>query len=285
MSQKPDPKKANPLVNFTPPSKEFVKKLIAPLKFYFSPSFYGMDNLDSTRPALYITNHTVFGVTDGTLFGAEMYLKKDIFLMSLVDKAHFNVPFWRDIIPKIGFINGSREACAELMRQKKNILVYPGGARETCKLKGEKYKLTWKKRTGFARMAIEFGYDIVPVTSIGGDDAYDIHYDSEDIMSSPAGKFLELTGLAKRFFKNGEEIPPIATGIGITSLPKPVKLYIKYGKRISTKALQGKEDDKDVLWSLRNKVEDAMNEQFEELFAIRKVDKDKSPLRRFLEGI
>lgn len=285
MSEKSKKKESNLPTDFTPPSKELVRKIAAPLKFYFTPSFYGMENLDSKKPALYITNHTVFGVTDGTLFGAEMYLKKGIFLMSLVDNAHFKIPFWKDIIPKIGFIKGSREACASLMDQQKNILVYPGGARETFKLKGEKYKLTWKKRTGFARMAIEYGYDIVPITSIGGDDAYDIHYDSEDIMSSAAGSFLKITGIAHKFFKDGEEIPPIATGIGITSLPKPVKLFIKFGKRISTEKYKGKENDKDALWDVRTQAEDAMNNQFKELFEIRKNYKEKSPIRKFLSDL
>jgi 1-acyl-sn-glycerol-3-phosphate acyltransferase len=285
MAKKPVAKTALNFENFKPPSKGFVKKVIAPLKFYFSPSFFGLENLDNKKPALYITNHTVFGVSDGTLFGAQMYLKKDIFLMSLVDNSHFNIPFWKDIIPKIGFIRGSREACSELMKEKKNILVYPGGARETFKQKGEKYKLTWKNRLGFAKMAIEHGYDIVPITSIGGDDAYDIHFDSKDIMKSPAGAFLKITGLAKKYFKNGEEIPPIASGIGITSLPKPVKLYIKYGKRISTTAYNGQEDDEKSLWEVRTKVEDAMNKQFEELFELRKADKDKGPIRKLLGGV
>lgn len=272
------------LQNFTPPSKKFVKNVVAPLEFYFSPRYYTFDKMDATKPALYVTNHSVYGISDGVLFGAKLYTEKDIFLMSLVDNTHFKMPLWRDIIPKIGFINGSRENCAQLMEQKRNILVYPGGARETCKLKGEKYKLTWKKRTGFARMAISFGYDIIPVTSIGGDDAYDIHFDAKDIMNSPAGKLLKSSGLAKKYFKDGEEIPPIATGIGITSIPKPVRLYVKFGDRISTAAYQGQENDETVLWKIRNQVEDAMNDQFDELLEKRKADKNKSPLRRFLGG-
>ena len=35
-----------------------------------------------------------------------------------------------------------------------NIIVYPGGGRETCKRKSELHQLTWKDRTGFAAAII-----------------------------------------------------------------------------------------------------------------------------------
>jgi 1-acyl-sn-glycerol-3-phosphate acyltransferase len=54
------------------------------------------------------------------------------------------------------------------MEDGRSILVFPGGGREVTKRRGEKYRLIWGERMGFARMAIECGYPIVPVASAAG---------------------------------------------------------------------------------------------------------------------
>jgi hypothetical protein len=58
------------------------------------------------------------------------------------------------------------------MRHNETVLVFPGGGREIGKFKGEKYRLRWDGRGGFARVAIESNYPIVPVALVGGDDVY-----------------------------------------------------------------------------------------------------------------
>ena len=53
------------------------------------------------------------------------------------------------------------------------MLLYPGGAREAFKRKGEKYKLFWPKRQEFVRMASRFGATIIPFAAVSptwGDD-------------------------------------------------------------------------------------------------------------------
>ncbi|MGE5441823.1 MAG: hypothetical protein ACM3Q0_02020, partial [Bacteroidota bacterium] len=58
------------------------------------------------------------------------------------------------------------------------IVVFPGGGREVARRKGEQYKLIWKARTGFVRMAIRYGYPVVPFAQVGADDAFDILVDA-----------------------------------------------------------------------------------------------------------
>jgi 1-acyl-sn-glycerol-3-phosphate acyltransferase len=86
--------------DFSPPSKLFARGFIAPFKFYFSPQFYGLDELDVTRPALYVSNHTILGVFDGYPFAIELYLRKGIILRALADSTHWLIPVWKDIIEK-----------------------------------------------------------------------------------------------------------------------------------------------------------------------------------------
>ena len=81
--------------DFTPPSKMFGRAFIAPFKFYFSPQFYGLDELDVSKPALYVSNHTILGVFDGYPFAIELYLRKGIILRALADSNHWYIPVWK----------------------------------------------------------------------------------------------------------------------------------------------------------------------------------------------
>lgn len=254
MSETETPQLGDYHPDFTPPSVEFVEKFTALGRAYFQPQFFGMENVHKDKPALYVTNHNVLGVLDGTLWAAHMYIEKDIFARSLVDNLHYMMPGWRDLAAKVGFVRGSRENCSEMMRHGEHIMVYPGGGRETFKRKGEKYKLTWKKRTGFARLAIENGYDIVTVAQVGQEDAYDILFDGDELMDSKFGEWLREKGIAEKYLKDGETMPPLVRGVGPTLVPRPEKQYYQFGNRISTKEYQGRTDE-DSLWELRQKVE------------------------------
>lgn len=264
------------LIDFTPPTVTFVENLTKPWYAYFTPEFFGLENLNAKKPALYVANHTIYGVTDGTLYVAEAYLKKGIYMRGLADNMHFMIPGWKDVFTKLGFARGSRENCALLMKKKQHILVYPGGSREVCKRKGEEYKLIWKDRTGFARMAIEYGYDIIPIVNVGGDDAYDIVKNPEEVLDETFfGKLLKKTGIAKDLLKNYEHVPPLAYGVGKTIFPKPVKLYYGYGERISTKEFKSESENKEVQWEIRNRVELSMNKMMVQLLEYREKDPTK----------
>jgi 1-acyl-sn-glycerol-3-phosphate acyltransferase len=266
----------NIAISFTPPSVSFVDNLTKPWYAYFTPEFFGIENLDAKKPALYVANHTIYGVTDGTLYVAEAYKKKGIYMRGLADNMHFMIPGWNKLFTQLGFARGSRENCALLMKQQQHILVYPGGSREVCKRKGEEYKLIWKDRTGFARMAIEHGYDIIPIVNVGGDDAYEIVKNPEEVLESTfIGKLLKKSGLADGFLKNSENVPPLALGIGNTIFPKPVKLYFGYGERISTKAFKKEANNKEIQWQIREQVELSMNKMMLQLLEYRANDDTK----------
>ncbi|CAN5427188.1 lysophospholipid acyltransferase family protein [soil metagenome] len=272
---------------FDKPTLAFAKKLTKPMFSYFTPEFYGLEHVDPTKPTLFVTNHTVFGLFDGPLFGVELYEKKGIFVRALVDNFHYEVPIWRDLLTSLGgAVKGTRKNCAELMRQQEHILVFPGGGREICKQKGEKYKLTWKSRMGFAHMAIEHGYQIIPIAGIGGDDTYNILIDSNEVMKSKLGEFLKKSGLAQKFLKSGEHIPPLVRGIGPTLIPKPAKFYYAFGKPIDTSRFAGQEDDVVAQRTIRREVEESMYAMFNDLLEKAKEDYPKlNPVRRWLNSL
>jgi len=240
--------------------------------------------LDTSRPALYVANHTIWGVLDGYPFGIELYLQKGIVLRSLTDSLHHKVPYWREFITqKLGMVEASRANCAELMKQGENILVFPGGTREICKKRDEQYELKWNDRTGFVRMAIAHGYDIIPVAAVGAEEAFSIVKDANDFFEKNLlGKMLRKTGLSKNILKDGDLLPPTVKGIGSTILPRPEKLYFFFGKRISTKRYKNKNEDPETLLLVKQKVELSLLKLFKKLFEIREKDKDIPLLRKLL---
>ena len=168
---------------------------LRPLRWLASPVLAGLDLLPAERPLLFVGNHTLFGVLDAPMLIAELYRLAGIVLRPLGDDLHFKVPGWAWATRRIGAVPASPDACARLMRAGEAILVFPGGAREVAKRKGEKYKLVWGERTGFARLAIQHACTIVPFSCVGVEDAFDIVADAEDIAASPLGRALERLGI------------------------------------------------------------------------------------------
>lgn len=257
--------------------------LTAPMRVYFSPRCFGLEHIRPERPCLYVGNHTIFGGIDWPLIVSEVYYRRGVLLRGLGDRMHFEVPIWRDLVPiRLGAVHGTRENCARLMEAGEHVLVYPGGTREICKRKGEQHRLVWKERTGFARMAIEHGYPILPFASVGVDAAFDILVDADEIMRSPAGRLLRASGIAARWLRDGDIIPPIVRGLGPTLLPRPERMYFAFGRPISTRRFAGRADDPKALWALRDRVAKAVEALIAEMLEYRAQDRDRGLLRRVL---
>ncbi|MEW5733254.1 MAG: lysophospholipid acyltransferase family protein [Thermodesulfobacteriota bacterium] len=267
--------------NFRPLSKTTVWLLTAPMRRYFSPKIFGLENIGQ-GPYLFVGNHTIYGVLDVPLYAAVLYRRKNIYLRGLGDHYHFMIPGWGGFLEALGAVHGTPENCAALMEQRENIIVFPGGGREVCKRKGEAYKLIWKQRTGFARLAIQHGYPIVPVASVGPENAYSILFDADDFMASWMGKVLDKNGVVEGLLRNGEAVPPIARGILLTPIPRPERFYVMFGKPIDTSPYQGRQDEKKVQQEVRTLTEKAINAQFGKLLLYREQDTKKGVLRRIL---
>lgn len=194
---------------------------LQPWRWMFHPVFQGLERIPDRRPLLFVGNHTLYGLIDIPLLFDELWRKKRILLRGLADRGHYRVPFWRDMLTSLGAVLGTRENCAALMRSGEAIVVFPGGSREVFKTRDEKYKLLWKERYGFARLAIEHGCTVVPFASVGVEDAYDILLDRDDYLATPLGALASWLGI------RSDALPPVAVGIGPTLIPRPVRIYFR----------------------------------------------------------
>lgn len=250
---------------------------------YFDPVFLGLESLDRQRPALWVGNHTLYGMLDTPLF-IERLLQEGVVVRALGDRGHFRVPVWGRALAKGGMVLDSPDICAALMKSGQHVLVFPGGAREVMRRRGEAYQLIWKQRTGFARLAIEHGYDIIPFGSVGPDEAYDIVWDADDIRRSRLWAWLSRQLPLAALTRDGDTIPPLVRGLGPTLLPRPQRFYFGIGPRLPTVHLAGRASDAEAVWALREQVAEAIGQQIGQLMDYRLADRSLnwSRLRRRL---
>jgi len=189
----------------------------------------GLDNLPSDGRFLLVGNHTSAGWPEICLTGYFVHRHLGVHVRGLaVDKMKQIKGFGRDLAEAIGAVPGQQDVGAELMRHGETILVFPGGGRDMLKFKGEEYQLQWAGRSGFARLAIAHDYPIVPVGLVGGDEVYRSLVERNgtwERMTRPLGERLHgLPGVGV----------PVMRGLGPTLLPRPQRMYLRFGHPIPT---------------------------------------------------
>ena len=268
--------------DYRPPAADHIRRMLKLQRWYFTPTLLGAENVDPNRPGLFVGNHAIFGVIDSPLFASELYSRTGVYPRSLGDHFHFDVPGWGDLLIRYGAVPGTRENCSRLMQAGQHVLVFPGGAREVAKRRSEINRLTWKNRTGFARMAIEHGYDIIPFASVGCDESYTILFDGDDFQNSRAGRWLLKRPRLNNLLRGGDTFMPLVRGLGPTLLPRPEPFWFMIGKPIPTGEYAGREDDRDALWDLRNKAAASIETMIGELKQRRAAEELPGWRRRLL---
>ena len=237
-----------------PEQRDRLASLLAPLTVVTRPMLYGLENVPEGG-ALFVGNHTIYGFLDLPFMMAELWKQKGVTVRGLGEHGHYSLPVWRDMLELGGMVRGTRDNVRELMRRGENVLVFPGGAREVNKRRGEKYKLIWRERLGFARLAIEHSYPVVPFAAVGAEEMLDIVVDE----TNPA--YARFAAAMKRVA--GLPVPPIVRGIGPTPIPRPQRLYFWFGEPIRTRRWSGLEEDVKAQRAVRDEVKAAVESGIE----------------------
>ncbi len=190
------------------------------------PRFFGLENVPDDGRVLLIGNHTIYGLLDVPFMAAGLYKDKGIIPRAMGDHTHWRIPLWGELLGALGAVPGTRANCSRLMQDGETILVYPGGSREVNKREGEAYKLFWRERIGFARMAIEHDYPVVTVAAVGAEEMLDVVVDRNNSL------WAALSGVSERLLDVG--LPSIVRGIGPTPIPRPKRLDFKFGRPIES---------------------------------------------------
>jgi hypothetical protein len=132
----------------------------------------------------------------------------------------------------------------------------------------------WKERLGFARLAIEHAYPVVPFAAVGAEEMLDIVADGDTAVLHP------VAALTKRLV--GLPLPPIARGIGPTMVPRPERLYFWFGPPIDTARFEGRAADDAAARELRDEVKAAVESGIATLQHERERDPQRGLGRRLM---
>ncbi|KIJ55483.1 hypothetical protein M422DRAFT_63543 [Sphaerobolus stellatus SS14] len=89
--------------------------------------------------------------------------------------SNFRMPIYRDILLSMGICSVSKQSCVSILKRGPGhaITIVVGGAAESLRARPGTNDLTLRRRSGFIKVAIQHGADLVPVLSFGENDIYD----------------------------------------------------------------------------------------------------------------
>ncbi|MHC9294165.1 lysophospholipid acyltransferase family protein [Mycobacterium sp. LTG2003] len=207
---------------------ETVADGIEPLVDLYRPYVDGLHNLPRDGRFLLVGNHTQFGA-EALLVPYVVRREIGMRVRPLADRRFGDMPRPAgDLLAACGAVVGAPESARELMRHDEPILVFPGGGREIPKFKGEQYTLRWEGREGFARIAAEHGYPIVPVALVGGDDVY-VSMTTRDHW---LGRLSQT--VSEKLSGRTDMAMPLLRGVGPTLIPRPQRMYVRFAAPIDT---------------------------------------------------
>jgi 1-acyl-sn-glycerol-3-phosphate acyltransferase len=265
---------------FSPPGvAEFAaaRALLAPWQALTDPCVDGYENLPDDGRYLLVGNHTTLGVFDVPFVVLGIHEHTGVLVRSLGEHQHFRVPMWRELLSRFGTVDGTRENTRRLLESDQAVLVFPGGGREVARRRGDHYPLVWRERIGFARLALEYGYSVVPFSMIGVDDMWDVVADADDAVFAPA------RALAARIDVDPEMLLPIVRGLGPTPLPRPQRIYVSLGQSIEAGDFGSSWDDQAGAAALRDAVRAAVATGIEDLQRERASDPARHLIPRLRE--
>lgn len=193
------------------------------------PYVDGLENLPRDGRFLLVGNHTAFGIAEIVMIPYFVHRELGVRVRGLANRGLAEQRgFSADLLAAAGAVVGNQENGAELMRHDETLLVFPGGGREMPKFKGENYQLQWEGRSGFARLAIAHDYTIVPVGLVGGDDVFHSLVERDSAWGRVSGL------VTKHVLRQPEVSIPLIRGLGPTLIPRPQRMYLRFGTPIST---------------------------------------------------
>lgn len=189
----------------------------------------GLENLPPDGRFLLVGNHTSSGLAEVVLIPYFVHRHLGVRVRGLATRSLADVGgVTRDLLQAAGAVVGNQDTGAELMRRGETLLVFPGGGRDMLKFKGEEYTLHWEGRSGFARLAIAHNYPIVPVGLVGGDDVY------LGLVERGSGWERMSRVVGERLHGVSGVGIPLARGLGPTLIPRPQRMYLRFGSPIET---------------------------------------------------
>ncbi|KAI5726689.1 transmembrane protein 68 [Diaphorina citri] len=120
-----------------------------------------MDRIPDNSSALIIYYHGALPV-DLYYFLSKVFLVKNRLMHTVADNFLFRIPGLRILGEGLRVIPGTVKQCSDILQDNNIMAISPGGLYE-AQLGDSYYKLMWRRRMGFAKVAIEAKVPIIPI--------------------------------------------------------------------------------------------------------------------------
>ena len=160
------------------------------------------------------------------------------------------------IMRKFGFVPARRETAQQILTSGAVTIVFPGGDYDSFRSTLHANVIDFNGRTGYVRTAIKAGVPIVPVVSIGGQEAQ---------FHLTRGEWLGRHSPFRRFMRS--DLLPLAVGFPFglmpagLNIPLPTKIVTQVLEPIDIAAEFGPEPDIDEVDAvIRSRMQDALDQ-------------------------
>ncbi len=199
-------------------SDGFVERLLPPYDFvrrYHRYEVKGLENIPRHGSALVVFTHSL-ATYDILLFGAAVYFERQRLIRALADRLVMKTPLLSAFARSVRATVGEPQAAARLLREGHLVGVAPGGMREALRSFRHRYRIDWRRRYGFSRLAIATQAPVILAACPAADDLY-------TVIDNP---------LTRSFYERLRVPVPLAFGRLLTPLPRPVRLVHYVGEPI-----------------------------------------------------
>ncbi len=137
---------------------------------YFRCQIDGLDHVPACGPAILFGNHCGSTYTvEGAMLAVALLRRHGAAhpLYFLAHRAFYTVPGLRAWLPRIGGVLADRDVAARILRRGGQLVVFPGGDRDSHKPYRDRHKVDFHGHGGFIRLALAERVPLVPFAHVG----------------------------------------------------------------------------------------------------------------------
>ncbi|XP_023290647.1 transmembrane protein 68 isoform X2 [Orussus abietinus] len=121
----------------------------------------GLEKIPKDEAVLFVYYHGAIPI-DLYYFISKVFLFNSKLIHSVADRFLFKFPGWSIISDVLKVIPGTIQTCSSILKEGNMLAISPGGVYE-AQFGDCYYRLMWKKRVGFAKVALDAKVSIIPI--------------------------------------------------------------------------------------------------------------------------
>lgn len=214
---------------------EFVEHLLESvepvLRWYFRAEAHGGEHIPVEGPALLVGNHSGGLQTAESLVIFREVMRQHGKHRPLYGLGHnivFDDPTFRKYAGRFGALRAGHENARRAFERDALVLVYPGSDLDSFRPWSERNRVVFGQRTGFVRLVLESRVPIIPVVTVGAQEAFYVLTRGERLARALGLKKL----LRTEVFPIALSLPWGLAPATLPYLPLPTKMVTRFGPPI-----------------------------------------------------